>query len=59
LDIIQKKKQDKNVYVICRLGNDSQIAVRMMQKVGIDKSKDIIGGLLNWSKSIDDSFPVY
>ncbi|CEP13740.1 hypothetical protein [Parasitella parasitica] len=56
---IQELREDKDVYVICRLGNDSQIAVRMMQKAGIDRSKDIIGGLLNWSKSVDDTFPIY
>lgn len=47
------------MYVVCRLGNDSQIAVRMMQKAGIDKTKDIRGGLLSWSKSIDADFPIY
>ncbi|KAI8636757.1 adenylyltransferase [Parasitella parasitica] len=59
LGLIQEKRQDKDVYVICRLGNDSQVAVRMMQKAGIDRSKDIIGGLLKWSKSIDSTFPIY
>lgn len=47
------------VFVICRLGNDSQIAVRMMQKGGIDEPRDIIGGLLSWSTKVDDSFPIY
>ncbi|KAG2201271.1 hypothetical protein INT47_006774 [Mucor saturninus] len=40
-------------------GNDSQIAVRMMQKEGIDKPRDIIGGLLSWSTKVDASFPIY
>lgn len=47
------------MFVICRLGNDSQIAVRMMQKEGIERAKDIIGGLLSWSKKVDDDFPIY
>lgn len=47
------------VFVICRLGNDSQIAVRMMQKEGIDGPRDIIGGLLSWSTKVDESFPIY
>ncbi|KAL0138304.1 hypothetical protein V8B55DRAFT_1536904 [Mucor lusitanicus] len=59
LDQIQQQQQGKDVYVVCRLGNDSQIAVRMMQKAGIDKTKDIRGGLLSWSKSIDADFPIY
>lgn len=47
------------VFVVCRLGNDSQIAVRMMQKEGIDGPRDIIGGLLSWSTKVDESFPKY
>lgn len=47
------------VFVVCRLGNDSQIAVRMMQKEGIKQPKDVIGGLYKWSTKVDDSFPIY
>ncbi|CAO3699695.1 unnamed protein product [Rhizopus stolonifer] len=50
---------DKEVFVVCRLGNDSQIAVRMMQKEGIEQPKDVIGGLYKWSTKVDDSFPIY
>ncbi|CEG69365.1 hypothetical protein RMATCC62417_05452 [Rhizopus microsporus] len=53
------KVTDKDVYVICRLGNDSQIAVRMMQKKGIEQPKDIIGGLYRWSMKVDNTFPIY
>lgn len=49
----------QKVYVICRLGNDSQIAVRMMQKKGIEQPKDIIGGLYRWSMKVDNTFPIY
>ncbi|KAI8078940.1 uncharacterized protein B0P05DRAFT_541767 [Gilbertella persicaria] len=55
----EKNITDKDVYVVCRLGNDSQIAVRMMQKEGIQQPRDVIGGLLSWSKTVDDSFPIY
>lgn len=47
------------MYVVCRLGNDSQIAVRTMQKLGIEQPRDIVGGLLSWSKHVDGSFPIY
>ncbi|OBZ90731.1 Adenylyltransferase and sulfurtransferase MOCS3 [Choanephora cucurbitarum] len=55
----EKNVTDKDVYVVCRLGNDSQIAVRMMQKEGIQQPRDIMGGLMSWSKTVDSSFPIY
>eukprot|EP00794_Sanderia_malayensis_P018538 gene18538-20399_t len=54
------------VYVICRQGNDSQMAVLQLknglEKQGCDSSlivKDISGGLAAWSAKIDSTFPVY
>ncbi|KAI8365707.1 hypothetical protein BD560DRAFT_455156 [Blakeslea trispora] len=55
----EKNVTDKDVYVVCRLGNDSQLAVRMMQKEGIQQPRDIMGGLMSWSKTVDPSFPIY
>lgn len=55
----EKNVDGENVFVVCRLGNDSQIAVRMMEAKGIHKSRDIIGGLLSWSTRVDESFPIY
>ncbi|KAL1924565.1 uncharacterized protein VTP21DRAFT_4219 [Calcarisporiella thermophila] len=52
------KDESKPVYVICRLGNDSQLAVDILRRFGII-SKDIIGGLRQWSREIDSDFPVY
>ncbi|KAF8638178.1 hypothetical protein AX17_002376 [Amanita inopinata Kibby_2008] len=46
-------------YVVCRLGNDSQIAAEALRSVGGHNTKDIIGGLRAWSKDVDGSFPVY
>jgi len=48
------------VFVICRLGNDSQIAVDAI--TAIDSNlivKDVVGGLRAWSNEIDPTFPVY
>ena len=45
-------------YVICRRGNDSQLAVKILTQAGID-AKDIIGGLVTWSKVVDATFPTY
>ena len=48
-------------YVVCRLGNDSQIAADALRSVaGPDLTvKDIIGGLKAWSRDVDAMFPVY
>lgn len=46
------------VFTVCRRGNDSQLAVNMLKEKGI-KAKDIIGGLNQWSKDIDTSFPSF
>lgn len=52
------------VYVICKLGNDSQKAVQVMEKMSwseVDSIavKDISGGLMAWAKRIDPTFPQY
>ncbi|KAM9341762.1 adenylyltransferase and sulfurtransferase MOCS3 [Symphorus nematophorus] len=52
------------VYVICKLGNDSQKAVQVMEKLSgseVDSItvKDICGGLMAWAKRIDPTFPQY
>ncbi|KAM3595420.1 uncharacterized protein V6R79_023269 [Siganus canaliculatus] len=52
------------VYVICKLGNDSQTAVQVLEKmsgseVDIITVKDICGGLMAWAKKIDSTFPQY
>lgn len=53
------------VYVICKLGNDSQKAVRVLQSLTavpeLDslKVQDISGGLMAWAAKIDGTFPQY
>ena len=72
LDAIKKAKEmlpsdttGVNVFVVCRLGNDSQKAVKMLIKTGVlslNSSviiKDIKGGLFSWTQHIDSSFPTY
>ena len=54
------------IYVVCRRGNDSQVAVRLLQD-GLKRYfpssnvliKDLIGGLTSWSDEIDNNFPKY
>ncbi|XP_040916747.1 adenylyltransferase and sulfurtransferase MOCS3 [Toxotes jaculatrix] len=52
------------VYVICKLGNDSQKAVQVLEKMSgseVDSItvKDICGGLMAWAQRIDPTFPQY
>lgn len=52
------------VYVVCKLGNDSQKAVRILQELlydelGLISVKDIKGGLMAWADKIDQDFPQY
>ncbi|XP_042555171.1 adenylyltransferase and sulfurtransferase MOCS3 [Dipodomys spectabilis] len=53
------------LYVICKLGNDSQKAVRILQSLstaqGVDAVtvQDVVGGLMAWAAKIDATFPQY
>ncbi|KAM3726379.1 Adenylyltransferase and sulfurtransferase MOCS3 [Dirofilaria immitis] len=54
--------RNKGVYVICRRGKDSQIAVLYLRKEFADSLisfKDIDGGYEKWSHAVDKDFPVY
>ncbi|KIJ66799.1 hypothetical protein HYDPIDRAFT_174156 [Hydnomerulius pinastri MD-312] len=48
------------VIVLCRLGNDSQIAAQALREINpcLDV-KDVVGGLRAWSRDVDPQFPVY
>ncbi|TFK70371.1 hypothetical protein BDN72DRAFT_766562 [Pluteus cervinus] len=53
-------------FIVCRLGNDSQIAAETLRSLDKDSPgtnkrtiKDVIGGLRAWSKDVDENFPVY
>ncbi|XP_055532260.1 adenylyltransferase and sulfurtransferase MOCS3 [Wyeomyia smithii] len=50
-------------FVICRRGNDSQLAVQHLTPIfkerGLNPPKDISGGLHAWTHNIDKCFPIY
>ncbi|KAG8839503.1 Urmylation protein, partial [Serendipita sp. 405] len=54
-----------DIIVVCRLGNDSQIAAKALQEVTrtnvMDNRTivDMVGGLRAWSRDVDPDFPVY
>ncbi|GAB2277759.1 Adenylyltransferase and sulfurtransferase MOCS3 [Dionaea muscipula] len=47
------------LYVMCRRGNDSQRAVKLLHEKGFCSAKDIIGGLESWARDVDHNFPAY
>lgn len=55
---------EKPIFVVCRLGNDSQLTVKKMKEMGLDQGGqrwigDVKGGLRAWRESIDSDFPDY
>lgn len=53
-------KDTDPVFVVCRYGNDSQLATRKMkQELDFKNAKDIIGGLNKWSDIVNPKFPKY
>ncbi|XP_004585959.2 adenylyltransferase and sulfurtransferase MOCS3 [Ochotona princeps] len=54
-----------SVFVICKLGNDSQKAVKILQslsdvqELGCLAVQDVVGGLMAWAAKVDGSFPQY
>jgi adenylyltransferase/sulfurtransferase len=49
-----------DTYIVCRLGNDSQVAATALRQTSQSGAVfDVRGGLVAWSKHVDVSFPVY
>ncbi|EEH43195.1 uncharacterized protein PADG_08015 [Paracoccidioides brasiliensis Pb18] len=54
----------KPIHVVCRLGNDSQVVVRKLKELGVDRGGerwvgDIRGGLRAWREEVEADFPDY
>jgi adenylyltransferase/sulfurtransferase len=56
---LKEEMKSKEVFVVCRRGNDSQLAVKYLDENLKIKSKDLIGGLHAWTKNVDEHFPMY
>lgn len=60
-----KLEQNEEILIVCRRGNDSQIAVKKLKELFSDvenidgKIKDLEGGFQAWHTEIDPSFPLY
>ncbi|OAA48493.1 Molybdenum cofactor biosynthesis, MoeB [Metarhizium rileyi] len=53
---------DASIYMVCRVGNDSQVAAAKLKEMGLDRNGsrfigDIFGGLKSWKDTVDDSIP--
>ncbi|KAF9473750.1 hypothetical protein BDN70DRAFT_885579 [Pholiota conissans] len=62
--ILLECSNNEDLFLVCRLGNDSQIAAEVLRSaVSAGEStvlvKDIIGGLRAWTSQIDQEFPIY
>jgi adenylyltransferase/sulfurtransferase len=52
--------QYTHTYVVCRLGNDSQVAATALRRAFPRlQVHDVIGGLVGWAAHVDQLFPVY
>lgn len=62
-DIASTERNDP-IYVVCRLGNDSQLAVQTLKALGLDRNGrryigDIRGGFNAWREQVDPEWPQY
>jgi len=53
---------DTPIYVVCRVGNDSQLVTRKLKEMGLDKNGerfigDIKGGMKAWKLEVDQTLP--
>lgn len=51
--------KDKEVVVYCRTGSRSADAVRLLKEHGFQNARNLIGGIHEWARKIDPSFPLY
>ena len=60
----ESSQNPREIYFICRFGNDSQLAVRQFKEqqekdLGLTCKGDIRGGLKAWREQVDPEFPDY
>ena len=58
LERIKELSKGERVICVCKHGNESQRATKMLLDSGIEAC-DIIGGVVRYSKEINSSFPIY
>lgn len=64
-ELENKFRENQSIVIVCRRGNDSQLAVKKLKKLFSDienideKIKDLEGGLQAWHTDLDSNFPLY
>lgn len=60
---VTEECREGDVFVVCRRGNDSQLAVQhlapLFEERGLSAPRDIVGGLHAWARTVDREFPIY
>ncbi|GBF89175.1 adenylyltransferase and sulfurtransferase [Raphidocelis subcapitata] len=51
-------EQQRPVYVVCRRGNHSQLAVQELRAAGLREVFDLAGGMEAWAAEVDPAMPV-
>ncbi|KAF2753128.1 Molybdopterin-synthase sulfurtransferase [Pseudovirgaria hyperparasitica] len=64
VDELRRIPLDQALYIICRLGNDSQLTVKRFRELALDEGGrrrivDVAGGLKAWRDKVDRDFPEY
>ncbi|KAH6691500.1 molybdenum cofactor synthesis protein [Plectosphaerella plurivora] len=59
---LSEATDDTPIYVVCRVGNDSQLATRRLKEMGLDRNSsrfigDIRGGMRAWKEEVDSTLP--
>ncbi|KAI0175717.1 adenylyltransferase [Hypoxylon sp. FL1284] len=60
--IPQALPADAPIYVVCRVGNDSQLVAQRLKEMGLEQDgkrviRDIKGGMLAWKHEVDKTLP--
>jgi rhodanese-related sulfurtransferase len=58
-DRLNELKKDEEIIVMCRSGNRSGIAAKMLLENGYKKALNLKGGINEWAKKIDPTLPEY
>ena len=48
-----------DIVVHCKLGGRSSMAVEFMRRNGLERARNLRGGIIAWSREIDRSVPQY
>ncbi|KAI3397643.1 hypothetical protein diail_10514 [Diaporthe ilicicola] len=56
--------EDASIYVVCRVGNDSQLVAKQLKDIGLGRNGerfigDIKGGMKAWKQDVDSTLPFF